>query len=155
MANKKIVIKESELKKAVKESIRTVLGGMEPLTARLDEMARVGFIGGKLEVYVWTDDPGNIPHVHIRDANSQGHEFETCVRLDKADYFLHGHYTDKLNSSQKKALMSFMQDSPKSPRYNTNYDLAVDMWNLNNSNVTITPQQNNGTTLIPDYTGLP
>ena len=36
------------------------------------EMARVGFINGQFEVYVHTDDGGNIPHVHVRDAETQG-----------------------------------------------------------------------------------
>jgi hypothetical protein len=136
------------------DSGRNVLGSINPPSARLDEMARVGYIGGKFEVYVWTDDPGNIPHFHIRDTNSNGNEFETCVRLDKPEYFLHGHYRDKLNSSQKKALNEFMRDTPKTNKYDTNYELAVDMWNLNNSSTSIAPEQDNGNIVIPDYTKL-
>lgn len=29
------------------------------------EMAQVGFVDGKYEVYIHTDDPGNIPHFHM------------------------------------------------------------------------------------------
>lgn len=36
----------------------------------LCEMARVGDMNPKLEVYIRTDDGGNLPHFHIWDKNS-------------------------------------------------------------------------------------
>lgn len=118
----------------------------------LFEMARVGFIGGSLEVYVRTDDGGNIPHVHIRDTNTQGEEFETCVQLEKNAYFLHGKYKDKMNTSQRKSFAEFMESPSKTKRYNTNYEFAIDMWNANNSNVNIEVQYDeNGNPIIPNY----
>lgn len=45
---------------------------------------------------------GPVPHFHLKSKSSK---FETCIRIDKADYFLHGKYKDKLtNSTQKKVL---------------------------------------------------
>ena len=40
------------------------------LENKLNEMARIGFMGIKnrenyFEIYIRTNDPGNIPHVHI------------------------------------------------------------------------------------------
>lgn len=151
-----IKITEKELKQIICESVSQILDDIQPKqSARLDEMSRVGFIDGTLESYVWTDDPGKIPHVHIRDTNSRGQNFETCVRLDKAEYFFHGHYRGRLNSKQRKELAEFMRSKPKNPRYNTFYEVAVDMWNFNNSDVEITPQYDaNGNVIIPDYENL-
>lgn len=124
-------------------------------SARLDEMARIGFIGGNLEVYVWTDDAGRIPHVHVRDSNSQGQEFETCVRLDRPEYFLHGRYANKMNHRQKKAFADFMRAKPTKAHYDTNYEFAVEMWNVNNSDVDVMKRYDqNGNVHIPDYEKL-
>ena len=109
----------------IEEPIKKAIGDIR--SARSDEMARVGFINGALEVYVWTDDAGKIPHVHVRGTNSNGDEFETCVKLQENDYFLHGHYTDTMNSKQRKEFDAFMRAKPSTPKYDTNYELAVEM----------------------------
>lgn len=44
----------------------------EPI--KLYEMARVGCFDD-LEVIVWTDDPGKIPHFHIRDRSTRVKSF--------------------------------------------------------------------------------
>lgn len=149
----KRIITETELNDIIEESVEKVLG--EICYAHLDEMARVGFIGGEYEVYVWTDDSGYIPHVHVRDTNSRGKRYETCVKLESNEYFLHGHYKDKMNSSMRKAFNAFMNEPCKNNRYQNNYDFAVDMWNSNNSSATVTPQYDeNGKIVVPDYTSL-
>ena len=144
---------ELKLNTIIEESIKKVIGNIR--SARLDEIARVGFINGALEVYVWTDDAGKIPHVHVRDTNSNGDEFETCVKLQENDYFLHGHYTDTMNSKQRKEFDAFMRAKPSTPKYDTNYELAVEMWNLNNSDVMVTPPiDSEGNIIIPDYRNM-
>lgn len=146
-------ISRTKLEEIIKESVEKVLGEIH--SARFDEMARVGFIGGEYEVYVWTDDSGNIPHVHVRDTNSRGENYETCVRLESNEYFLHGHYKDRMNSSMRKAFNAFMNEPCKNQRYQNNYDFAVDMWNSNNSSATVTPQYDTeGNIVVPDYTSL-
>ena len=50
--------------------IRQAFGIPLHSTNVLEEMARVGYMSPKFEVYVYTDDPGYIPHVHVRDTNS-------------------------------------------------------------------------------------
>ena len=143
---KKVIMTESQLKDLIKESV------IDETPESLFEMARVGFIGDSLEVYVRTDDVGNIPHVHIRDRNTQGKEFETCVQLEKNAYFLHCKYKDKMNTSQRESFAEFMESPSKNKRYNTNYEYAVDMWNANNSNVNIEVQYDeNGNPIIPNY----
>lgn len=105
MDKKVIHLTENELRNIIREEITTFISRYRQ-TAQLNEMARVGYINGELEVYVWTDDPGNIPHVHVRDTNSKGNNFETCVQLNTNEYFLHGYHKDKFNSKQKKLLLN-------------------------------------------------
>ena len=150
---KNIILNEDDLNRIVKESIVKVLDSLE--SAMLDEMARVGFINGQYEVYVWTDDAGYIPHVHVRDANTKGKEFETCVMLEDNQYFLHGSYTDTMNSAMRKAFYNFMKSPCKNLKYQNNYELAVEMWNLNNSNKDVTPQYDEyGHIIVPDYRNM-
>ena len=70
----------------------------------LEEMARIGYIDN-LEILIWTDDPGNIPHFHIRDRSTKGQEFNCCIRIDKPEYFIHTGKENKLNSKQIKNLI--------------------------------------------------
>ena len=124
-------------------------------SARLDEMARVGFLDGEFEIYVWTDDSGHIPHIHVRDTNARGGNYETCIKLKTNEYFLHGHYTDKMNASMRKAFNNFMHAPCINTRYQNNYDFAVDMWNHNNSSTIITPEYDAyGNIIVPDYTTI-
>lgn len=115
------------------------------------EMARVGFIDNKYEVYVHTDDPGNIPHFHIWDAETRGQKFHTCIRIDSPEYFHHTGKEDYLSSGMKKELVTFLRSKPsKLKRYDTNWEVVVDMWNANNSNTNV-PED----IIMPDYALLP
>lgn len=114
-------------------------------------MARVGY-SGDLEVYVNTDDGGNLPHFHVRLKNN-GDKFHSCIRLDCAEYFLHAGKEDKLNSHQRKILQQFMEDTVELPRYkdkfNNNWELACFLWDTNNSDATIDDY-----VVQPDYRNL-
>ena len=112
------------------------------------EMARVGITDDNYEIYVNTNDSGKIPHFHYRKANDWV-AFHTCIKIEKAEYFHHGNNQDILNSKQKKELVEFLKDKPKSKRYETNWDLLVEMWNLNNSDVEIDEGVE-----MPDYRNL-
>lgn len=102
------------------------------------EMARVGFINDEYEVYIHTDDPGNVPHFHIWDAETRGHKFHTCIRIESPEYFHHTGKEDYLNSSMRKELIKFLKSKPtKLKRYDTNWEVVVDMWNANNSKMNI------------------
>ena len=135
--------------------IRQAFGIPLRSTNVLEEMARVGYMSPKFEVYVYTDDPGYIPHVHVRDTNTKGKEFETCVRLDMPNYFLHGKRQDKFNASQKCDFAMFMEAPCRNTKFANNYEFAVDMWNANNSQQNIILQYyRNGDPIMPDYRDL-
>lgn len=132
-------------------SLYDKLDKMENLTLKeedLMEMARIGFTNDGYEVYVNTDDPGNIPHFHYRKKGSwEGH---TCIRLDKSEYFKHGNKQATLNTRQKKELNSFLSEKPlDTDNYNTNWEFLLNMWNVNNSNIKIDKTQ-----IQPDYRNL-
>lgn len=147
-----IKITKDDLKEIVMKTTKRVLEERE----LLNEMAHVGYINGQLEVYVKTNDGGNIPHVHIRDANTQGELFETCVELGNNRYFLHGGIKDILNKKQCKSFNNFMHEEIHTRTYNgTMYEFAVDMWNKNNSNVNIDIKYDmEDKPIIPDYTTI-
>ena len=115
----------------------------------LQEMARLGYIDD-LELIIWTDDPGSIPHFHLRDRTTKGDNFHCCVRIDKAEYFQHDGKNDKLNSKQKKNLCSFLnQKVLLGTAEITNWDKVIMYWNDNSSNITL-----DSDTEMPDYTKL-
>lgn len=117
----------------------------------LTEMARVGFMGN-MDVVVYTDDGGFIPHVHIIDQGTRGQEFDCCVMLDDNKYFSHGHHTDTMNSSLRKQFAAFMEEPCRFPQYKNNYEFAASMWNANNSNsYVIVKEDEEGNIIMPNY----
>ena len=114
------------------------------------EMARVGFIDDEYEVYIHTDDPGNVPHFHIWDAETRGQKFHTCIRIESPEYFHHTGKEDYLNSSMRKELVSFLKSKSKNKRFSSNWEYLVSMWNDNNSKMNV-PED----ITMPDYTKLP
>ena len=98
-------------------------------------MSRVGYSNG-YEVYVNTDDPGNIPHFHYRDKDDWS-KFHSCIRIDKADYFQHEGKEDTLNAHQRKDLQEFMESPVDDIKYGksfkNNWELVCFLWNINNS----------------------
>lgn len=119
----------------------------------LNEIARVGYMEhNQYEIYIHTDDQGIIPHFHVRDASTMGSQFETCVKLDTNEYFLHGKYKNKLNHKDEKMLYDFMKQPCRSPKYKNNYEFAVEMWNLNNASSYVQVKEDeNGNVIIPNY----
>lgn len=114
------------------------------------EMARIGYVTPKLEVYIHTDDPGEIPHFHIRNLTKG---FETCVEIMTNNYFLHDKYKDTLNSKERKLLNDFVRSAPKDDDvFKTNYESIIYEWNKNNSKHKITAQKDeNDNVVIPNY----
>lgn len=89
------------------------------------------------EIYIHTDDPGNVPHFHIWDKETRGKKFHTCVRIDKAEYFHHNGKEDVLGVRDRKDLVNFLSSFHKNKRYGTNWEYLVSMWNDNNSSVEV------------------
>jgi len=116
---------------------------------QLMEIARIGFIDD-LELFIWTDDPGNIPHFHIRDISTKGQKFNCCVRIDEPEYFKHTGKEDVLNSKQKKNLIQFLNSTSKLGTIEIkNWDKVIMYWNDNNSKI-ILPDD----LPMPDYSLL-
>ena len=124
-------------------------------TNRLDEIARIGWIPinneNSIEVYVHTNDAGNVPHFHVRKY-SKGNLFswETCIKYESAEYFLHGKHKDKLSSSKiAKELNNMLSTlNPKDPG-RTYWQTAIVAWNNNNSGTELPFDLKQ-----PDYTKL-
>ena len=120
------------------------------------EMARIGFIPigtiNTTEVYVHTNDAGKIPHFHVRKYGSNNQfEWETCVRYDSANYFVHGHYNDRIPDRKIiKELDKMLRTVDKKDRnHRTYWQKAIDAWNDNNSDVELPLDLEQ-----PDYTKL-
>lgn len=140
-----------EIKETINECVTRVIREEIARYMRLDEMARIGFMGN-FDVVVYTDDMGYIPHVHILDKATRGHEFDACVRLENNQYFSHGTHTDTLNSKQRKLFNSFMNEPHRNVHYRNNYEYAVNLWNDNNSSSYVQIKEDeNGNIIVPDY----
>lgn len=119
----------------------------------IEEMARIGR-AGDLEIYVWTNDAGSIPHVHVtnNEPKNKATRIDACVQLEKAAYFEHGMHLGMLNASQRKELNRFMHSPHKSGKLGTNYEYAVILWNDNNSGKdVILDRDDDGNVIVPDY----
>ena len=105
------------------------------------EMARIGWIpvGSEksIEVYVRTNDPGKIPHFHVRKYNKNGPaDWDVPVKYEEPSYFFHGKY--KTGFQSKKIIKDLdemlRQDNPRDPG-RTYWQTAIVAWNNNNSDV--------------------
>lgn len=67
------------------------------------EFARVGKVDG-YNVSIYSKE-GPIPHFHFYDDEMKK---KGCIRLDKAEYFVHGDNNHKLNSKEVKNLINWM-----------------------------------------------
>lgn len=129
---------------------------MTNLYESADNISRVGLVSttsvATFDVYIETDDLGKIPHFHVRKYGKNGHyEWETCIRYDSAEYFLHGRHKDKLPDKKIAKQLDAMlrQVNPKLRNQTTFWQSCVDQWNLNNSDVELDPDIEQ-----PDYTQL-
>lgn len=126
---------------------------------RIEDMARIGWLEPqKIDVYVYTDDPGQIPHIHIRTYRKGSQlkkgDIDCCVMLEEARYFNHGSHQDELNPSLGKKLNDFMHSIDEDDGI-TYYELACKEWNRNNSDVRVRVKKDEeGNVTIPDYTTI-
>lgn len=144
----------TQLKDIVSECVSNALREEFAHYMHLDEMSRIGFMGN-MDVLIYTDDMGYIPHFHIVDKATRGKEFDTCVRLENNQYFLHGNHNDTLNSRQRKMLDDFMNAPSRNVHYRNNYECAVNLWNDNNSSSYVQIQEDeNGNVIVPNYSDI-
>lgn len=121
-------------------------------TQELYEMARIGYVDD-YELYVNTNDAGNIPHFHLRDGKDWD-KFHTCICIEKPIYFLHGSKQDKCNAKLKKQLNEFVREIDPDLHF-PYYETIIFEWNRNNSTKKINVNRDeDGNMIIPDYTQL-
>ena len=123
-----------------------------------EEIARIGYFGenDEYEIYVKTDDEETTPHFHIRDAETKGERFETCVCFETNRYCLHGKHKDVLTSEQQALLKEYMESLSLYKLYTLplirNYEWAAGIWNLNNEATQVSLRYDSGDdVIIPDY----
>lgn len=143
----------SETRSLIREALIDFARSQHGEDNQLNKMARVGFMNGQeYEVYVRTNDAGFIPHVHIFDVGTNGRKFDCCVQLETNKYFSHGKHTSVMNEKLCKDFAEFMEQPCRNPKYKNNYELAVDMWNLNNSSSYVQIRgDSDGNIIIPNY----
>lgn len=104
----------------------------------------------KFKVFVNGGD-GNVPHMHIWDDDTNGHQFHTCVCLKEIKYFHHDGKESVLDKKQKESLVEFLKSAcVKNKRYKTNWEYTLSMWNDNNTD----KPQVDETSDVLDYTTL-
>lgn len=140
-------LNEDDINFLIKNTIIKSLRELEDENRFLNEMATIGKFTNELVIMVRMNDGGNLPHFHIVDNNSLGDEFHTCVRIDTNKYFHHTGKEDTLNSKQRKKLISFLKQDLGNNW--TNWNVLVDLWNRNNSELTIPLN-----TEMPDYSEI-
>lgn len=110
------------------------------------EMAEVGsFLKYRICVY---GKEGSYPHFHFyKDDPKTG----GCIRLDVPEYSVHGSYTEKLNSKDRKKLVKWLMQPHKSfGKYGlTNWRIICIYWDDNNPNYLFNKEAS-----MPDYTKL-
>ena len=112
----------------------------------LMEMAQVGVTRDSYAIYVYSINNGAKPHFHYTNKDKN---FHTCIEIEDAKYFLHGNKKDILNNRQLKNLVDFLEGPSKLEKYNTNWELIKDLWNLGDRQ-----QYVNNDCKMPDYRNL-
>lgn len=123
-----------------------------------EEIARIGYMGenDEYEVYVKTDDEMPIPHFHVRDSETKGERFETCISIETNSYCLHGTYRDLLSTEQQALLADYMISYTPYNLYKfpfaRNYERVAEAWNMNNDENKVALKYDSGEkVIIPDY----
>ena len=106
---------------------------------KLWEMATIGHIKN-YKIIVWSNDRGNIPHFHIIDSNTGGEDFNSCIKFLAPEYFFHEGKEGTLNTQERKQLVAFLQEENSDFPSMSNWEVAVRMWNINNSDKKLDPQ---------------
>lgn len=107
------------------------------------EMARVGSVAG-YEVSIYGGE-GNIPHFHFY---TKDREKEGCIRIDRAEYFTHGNKNTKLNSKERKLLVTWLCSNHNVLPI-TIWEYICILWDDNNPDYVLTDDIK-----MPDYNTL-
>lgn len=153
-------IKKLELMKMVNEIVDEILEKREnnlneiPQTkefvGQLEEMADIArFPKGKLKISVWNNDGGNIPHFHIVDVETNGHQFNSAIFIQENRYFTHGNAKDVLDRGMRRMLDELLSGTDEDG--DSNWAYLIKTWNKNNS---LSKVPNEIKQNKPDYTEI-
>lgn len=114
-------------------------------------MSRIGYLNkegnpkqkSKFELYIYTDDAGKIPHMHIHIDG----EHDACIMFDKAEYFIYGKNNNTVDINTAKMIDKLLRQPFNSKI--TYWEYAIPMWNGNNSTMELPEDLEQ-----PDYTKL-
>lgn len=81
----------------------------------------------EIELYIYTDDPGQIPHMHI---HIQG-QHDVCIRFDSPNYFSHEKNNNTVSSKVAAWIDAILRITDDDDQ--TLWKFAVKSWNSNNS----------------------
>ena len=119
---------------------------LNPCDSTLVEMAEVGrFATYKITVY---GSEGPILHFHFETLDGK---VKGCIRLDRAEYFNHGPYQDRLSSRDRKRMVDWLNSPHKhfgKVGY-TNWQVICVYWDDNNHDNLF-----NADTPMPNYEEL-
>ncbi len=116
------------------------------------EMAKICTLDdSSIEIFVNSDDGGKIPHFHVwKKLGGRRHEWEVCIKFESAEYFTHGKYKGTVPTKIAKEIDKTLRQKDTKDKYGrTNWDIAIEEWNRNNSDVTLPDDL-----VQPDYTKL-
>jgi len=77
----------------------------------------------KFKVCVYGNEGERVPHCHLQTDDGNP---DICIKLENAEYFIHGHYKRKLTNKQAKAFYEFMSSSSK--RSLNRWEFACESW---------------------------
>jgi len=100
-------------------------------------------------ILVWANDAGEVPHFHvIRGEDRLKPDFEACIKIQSAEYYLHGgQHTDRLSEDVLERLVRLLESKDMdSGGKMTVWQWLVGAWNRNNKTRRIPV-----TTAMPDY----
>lgn len=102
-------------------------------------------------VVINTGDYELCPHFHFMDIRTKGKEFDSCIKIEKPEYFKHSlSRNDKLNAMQRKKLNDFLKQPFRVKEYGvSNWEFIRNTWNDNNSQINMKKDQE-----MPDYREL-
>lgn len=111
------------------------------------EVSHMGsFSDAHLTIRIFAED-GPVPYFHFVNKEAVIHG---CIRLDRAEYFVHNRYMSTLSDNQKKALVEFLLAPVDDENFpGSNWSALLYAWNTNNPQYKVSIKQ------MPDYLELP
>lgn len=75
-------------------------------------------------IYVYSHEGDRIPHMHFKSSDGK---LDGCVKIEKAEHYVHESHTSKLTKTQAKEFYKFMLGKSRITKMKnlTNWELAI------------------------------